>query len=90
MRLAKAPCTDDGPFAYESGTRRCYFDCQLGQNEAIVVEQWDDRLYDQNGSQVRVEPPRVEQRYLIERVSQNGHPCDFCWMMVESELRRGT
>jgi hypothetical protein len=85
-----APIAIQSVRTYPPGTRRCYFNCQFEQIEAFVTEQWDDRLYNLSGAQLRVEPPRVEQRYLLERVFQDGHPCELCWVIVESDLRRGS
>jgi hypothetical protein len=71
------------------------------QVEALVSEEWDDRLYNGDGSLARAFPGHVEQRYVIaERHYARNHPRDdsqaapeACrlghgWLIVESEVTR--
>jgi hypothetical protein len=49
--------------------------------EASTSEQWDDRLYNRDGSVARVAPGHVEQRYVLQRVGSG-------WLIVDSQLER--
>lgn len=49
--------------------------------EAFVSEEWDDRVYNADGSLVQVVPGHVEQRYVLERSGDH-------WLIVESQITR--
>ena len=53
------------------------------QIEVFVVEQWDDRLFNRDGSLAEVFSGRVEQRYLLERMNRRWFIVD--WSLVRLE-----
>ncbi|HLH23164.1 MAG TPA: hypothetical protein VK066_11615 [Chloroflexota bacterium] len=55
--------------------------------EAVVTEQWDDRLFNRDGSLVGTLPSRLQQRYVFERRSGASARCQTaCWLVVDTQL----
>lgn len=49
--------------------------------EAFVTEEWDDRVYNADGSLAQIVPGHVEQRYVLELSGDR-------WLIVESQIVR--
>jgi hypothetical protein len=54
--------------------------------EAVVSEQWDDRMFNRDGSLIGTLPSRLQQRYVFELRSQPGQLCQSCWLIVDTQL----
>jgi hypothetical protein len=54
--------------------------------EAVVTEQWDDRMFNRDGSLIGTLPSRLQQRYVFELRSQPGQRCQNCWLVVDTQL----
>jgi hypothetical protein len=72
------------PVTLQSARRT--FDGPTPRLEAVVSEQWDDRLFNRDGSLVGALPSRLEQRYVFELRSQPGQRCQNCWLVVDTQL----
>ena len=54
--------------------------------EAVVTEQWDDRMFNRDGSLIGTMPNRLQLRYIFELRSQPGQRCQNCWLVVDTQL----
>jgi hypothetical protein len=72
------------PFTLESARRTV--EGTTPRLEATVVEQWDDRMFNRDGSLLGTLPSRLEQRYTFELRQDASPRCQNCWLIVNTEL----
>jgi TM2 domain-containing membrane protein YozV len=54
--------------------------------EVLATEQWDDRIFNSDGSLAQALPGQVEQKYILEYALPGT--CGDCWLIVESDIVR--